>query len=186
MNGVWLLTLLSVFIVSLISFVGALTLSFKAKNLKKVLIHMVSFSAGALFGDAFLHLLPEVVQESGFTVGISIALLSGIVFSFIIEKVVHWRHCHLPITKTHVHPFSVMSLVGDSIHNLIDGVIIAAGYMASLPAGIATTIAVILHEIPQEMGDFGVLLHGGFTKKKALLVNFLRSHLRPKPGKLHC
>ena len=65
-----------------------------------------------------------------------------------------------------------MSLVGDSIHNLIDGVIIAAGYLASLPAGIATTIAVILHEIPQEMGDFGVLLHGGFTKKKALLVNF--------------
>ena len=173
MNGVWLLTLSAVLVVSLISFIGIFALTIKPKKLEKILIFLVSFSAGALFGDAFIHLLPEATKTAGFTTNISLALMAGIIFSFIIEKVIHWRHCHLPITKTHVHPFSMMSLVGDAIHNLIDGLIIAAGFIASLPAGIATTIAVILHEIPQEMGDIGVLLHGGFTRKKALWVNFL-------------
>lgn len=79
----------------------------------------------------------------------------------------------MPITKTHVHPFAYMNLVGDSLHNFIDGLIIAGSYLASIPAGIATTFAVILHEIPQEIGDFGVLIHGGFTKFKALFLNFI-------------
>ena len=134
---------------------------------------MVSFSAGALFGDAFLHLLPDAVNKFGFTLGISLSLILGIVVSFTIEKVVHWRHCHLPISKGHVHPSSIMSLIGDGVHNFIDGLIIGAGYLASTPTGIATTIAVILHEIPQEISDIGVLLHGGFSRGKALFVNFL-------------
>ena len=173
MASIWTYSLVSVFIVSLLSFVGILTLSFKAKKLKNILIYMISFSAGALLGNAFLHLLPEVVEEVGFQFYISLYVLTGIAFSFVVEKVIHWRHCHIPHEKGHHHPFALMNLFGDGVHNFIDGLIIGASYLVSIPVGIATTIAIILHEIPQEIADFGVLLHGGFTKAKALLVNFL-------------
>lgn len=133
---------------------------------------MISFSAGALLGDAFIHLLPELVEEIGFTLKLSLYVLTGIAASFIVEKVIHWRHCHHPTTQNHPHPFAWMNLFGDAAHNLIDGLIIGAAYLVNIPVGIATTLAVILHEIPQEIGDFGILLHGGFSKKKALLLNF--------------
>lgn len=134
---------------------------------------MVSFSAGGLFGDAFLHLLPETIEEAGFGLTIASFVLFGILFSFVVEKIIHWRHCHLTPSKEHVHPFAVMNLLGDAVHNFIDGVIIAASYLVSIPVGIATTLAVILHEIPQEIGDFAVLIHGNFSKSKALLFNFI-------------
>ncbi len=182
----WTYTLISVLIVSLISFVGALGLILTKDILRKVLIYFVSFAAGTLFGDAFIHLLPEVVEETGFTFTISFSILFGIVFMFIVEKMIHWHHCHhgtvkkhdcehdvLKQHKLHPQPFALMNLLGDAVHNFIDGLIIGASYLISIPAGIATTIAVILHEIPQELGDFGVLLHGGFTKRKALWFNFI-------------
>ncbi len=168
-----ILSLISVVVVSLISFIGVLTFSVNEKTLKKILLYFVGFSAGALFGDTFLHLLPEVMKESGFSVQISAYILSGILTFFIIEKVVHWRHCHIPTSKHHPHPFVYMNLFGDAIHNFIDGLIIAASYFVSIPVGIATTVAVIFHELPQELGDFGVLIHGGFSKNKALALNFL-------------
>lgn len=170
--GTWLNSVLAVVVVSLISFMGLLALSVKIEKHKHAFIYLVSFAAGALFGDAFIHLLPEVVGEFGFTFEVSVYLLSGILLFFIVEKLIHWRHCHLPNTKEHSHPFAYMNLIGDGVHNFIDGLIIAASFMASFPVGIATTIAVILHEIPQEIGDFGVLVHGGFTKQKAILLNF--------------
>ena len=83
------------------------------------------------------------------------------------------NHCHMPITKTHIHSFAIMNLIGDGFHNFLDGLIIGASYLISIPAGIATTLAVVLHEIPQEMGDFGVLIHGGYSKRKAIMFNFL-------------
>ena len=167
-----LFTLGSVIIVSLISFAGVITLAFSDKSMKKSLFYLVAFSAGALLGDAFIHLLPEAV-EAGFTAEISLFVLSGMIVSFLLEKIVRWRHCHIPTSKSHPHPFAYMNLFGDVAHNFIDGLIIGASYLASIPAGIATTVAVIFHEIPQEIGDFGVLLHGGFSKKKALVMNFL-------------
>lgn len=173
MSQVALYGIASVFAVSLISFIGLFTLSLSTTLLNRGLLYMISFSAGALFGDAFIHLLPEVVEEYGFGINISLFILSGIVFSFVVEKFIHWRHCHHPTTSNHPHPFALMNLVGDAVHNLIDGLIIGASYLISIPVGFATTIAVILHEIPQEIGDFGVLLHGGFSKKMALLLNFL-------------
>jgi len=173
MNQIWFYSLLSVFVVSLVSFIGVLTLAVSTGSLRKILIYLVSFSAGALLGDTFIHLLPEAVKENGFGLEISLSVLFGIVFFFFIEKIICWRHCHLPITKSHVHRFAYMNLIGDGLHNFLDGAIIAASYLVSLPVGLATTLAVVLHEIPQEIGDFGVLLHGGFSKKKALLVNFL-------------
>jgi zinc and cadmium transporter len=173
MSTIWLYALTSVIVVSLISLVGIATLSVKIDRLRKILIYLISFSAGALIGDAFIHLLPEAVEENeGFTIEISIYVILGITISFIIEKIIHWRHCHMPITIEHKHPFAWMNLFGDSIHNFIDGLIIGAAYLVSIPVGIATTTAVILHEIPQEIGDFGVLIHGGFSVKKAMLLNF--------------
>jgi zinc and cadmium transporter len=169
----WLYSILSVILVSLISLIGVFTLAIKDATLARILLYFVSFSAGALLGDAFIHLLPEAVSEAGFVIGISGSILFGITLSFVIEKVIHWRHCHMPVSSEHPHTFAYMNLFGDGVHNFIDGLIIGASYLASLPVGIATTLAVIFHEIPQEIGDFGVLLHGGFTKRKAIFMNFL-------------
>jgi zinc and cadmium transporter len=165
----------SVLIISSFSLIGVFTLSLNEGKLKKILLYLVSFSAGALFGDAFLHLLPEAVENSGFTIQLSLYVLSGIIFFFIVEKFIHWRHCHHPTSVEHEHPLAFMNLFGDALHNLLDGLIIGASYIVSIPLGIATTLTVLFHEIPQEIGDFGVLLHGGFSKGKALIANFLIS-----------
>lgn len=169
----WIAALLSVTAVSLLSLAGVITLSLSQVKLKRILIYLVSFSAGAFLGDVFLHLLPEAVESTGFSMHLGLTALAGIVFSFVIEKFIHWRHCHEPTSEDHPHPFAIMNLVGDGVHNFIDGAIIAASYLVSIPVGIATTFAVALHEIPQELGDFGVLVHGGFSRTKALWFNFL-------------
>ncbi|MCP3682744.1 MAG: ZIP family metal transporter [bacterium] len=177
MNDVWFYSLISVFIVSLISLVGIIGMALSHTKLKKILLLLVSFSAGTLFGGAFIHLLPEAVEEFGFGIEVSLYLLAGIVLFFVLEKVIHWRHCHIPTSKDHPHPLAFMNLIGDGLHNFIDGMIIAGSYLVSVPLGITTTIAVILHEIPQEIGDFGVLLHAGFSRKKAVLFNFFSALL---------
>jgi zinc and cadmium transporter len=173
MNEVWIYALLSVLVVSLISLIGVFFLGIAVDKLRKILIYLISFSAGALFGDAFIHLFPELIGENGFALSSAIYILLGILIFFILEKGIYWQHCHMPITKEHVHSFAYMNLIGDALHNFIDGLIIAGSYMVSIPVGIATTIAVILHEIPQEIGDFGVLIHGGFSKAKAIFMNFV-------------
>jgi len=171
---IWLYSIISVFIVSLISFSGALTLAIKKEKLKDLLIYFVSFSAGALLGDVFIHLLPEVIKEYSQSISlIFIYVLLGIFSSFILEKIICWRYSHLPISKNHIHNFAWMNLWGDFFHNFIDGLTIAVSYLLNIPAGIATTLAVVFHEIPHEIGNFGVLVHGGFKIKKALILNFL-------------
>lgn len=175
-TDIFIYSFISTLIVSLISFVGAIaltTLAIKKDKFNNFLIYFVSFSAGALFADVFFHLFPEITEETGFTLIMSFATLFGILFSFFIEKIICWRHCHLPITKNHTHRFAYMNLIGDFLHNFIDGLTIGVSYLISIPAGLATSLAVIFHEIPQEIGDLGVLIYGGFTKKKALLLNFL-------------
>lgn len=173
MAEVWLYTIISVFIVSLVSLIGVLTLSVKMEKLKKILLFLVSFAAGSLLGDAFIHLLPKAFEESDNTTMIPYYILLGIVLFFILEKILHWRHCHIPTSREHPHPLGINNIVGDGFHNFVDGMIIAASYMVSIPLGIATTIAVLFHEIPQEIGDFGILIYAGFTKKKALFFNYL-------------
>jgi zinc and cadmium transporter len=126
-----------------------------------------------LLGDAFLHLLPEAAEETGLGIVTSLLIIVGIFSSFAVEKFLQWRHCHIPTSNEHPHSFAYMNLFGDAVHNLIDGLIIGGSYIASIPLGIATTIAVIFHEVPQELGDFSVLVYGGVNKKKALMFNFL-------------
>ena len=169
MNPGFVPALLAAFLISLGSLVGIFTLAVNKEKLSRVLLFLVALSAGTLMGGAFLHLLPEAVENLSPQILFSTVLVSFILF-FLIEKIFHWRHCHKGECDTHT--FGSMNLVGDAIHNFIDGLIIAAAFASGTGLGIATSLAVALHEIPQEIGDFGVLLHAGFNRKKALLANF--------------
>ena len=162
--------ILATIVVSFLSFVGILTLILNEKILNKILLILIGLSAGTLMGGAFLHLLPEAIGVNT-SPDVFIFVLVGFITFFIVEKVLHWRHCHKG--ECEIHTFTYMNLIGDAIHNFIDGIIIATSFIVSIPLGITTTIAISSHEIPQEIGDFGVLIYGGFSKKKALLLNFI-------------
>lgn len=165
--------ILATILVSSISLIGIFFLFIKESSLDKLLKYFVAFSAGAFLGEVIFHILPESTETFGeFSTSLGILMLIGFFIFFLTEKIIHWRHCHHTTEKEHYHPVGTMSLIGDSVHNILDGVIIGSSFMANTSLGIITTIAVILHEIPQEIGDFGLLLHSGYTKKKALLLNF--------------
>lgn len=174
MTNVWSYSLISVLIVSLISLVGIFTFSIKERRLKSILNYLVSFAVGALIGDVFIHIIPELAED-GFSQSISIYIMSGILFTFIIEKFVHFHHNITSESgiKKRYESYTIMSLWADSIHNFVDGIIIGGSFLVNTQLGIATTIAVLLHEIPTEVGHFGVLLKGGFSKYRALFWNFL-------------
>ena len=142
----------------------------KEKLLQKILLFLVSLSAGALMGGAFIHLLPEA-QEKYRDGNMFLIVLLSFIFFFFVEKLLHWRHCHKG--ECEIHTFGYMNLFGDAVHNFIDGLVIAATFLTDIKLGIATSLAVFLHEIPQEIGDFGVLLYSGFGRKKAIISNFL-------------
>jgi zinc and cadmium transporter len=170
-------SLISVALVSLFSLVGVFTISISEKKLKSIVFVLVSLSVGALFGDAFIHLIPEALEKVQDPILVPLSILAGILFFFILEKFLHWHHVHNHNECAHESdtPRHVghLVLISDGIHNLIDGILIGASYMISIEVGIATTIAVILHEIPQELGDFGILIHAGFSRMKALLWNLI-------------
>lgn len=161
---------ISTFIVSLISLVGVIGLAFNKKILNKMLLILIGFAAGGLLGGTFFHLLPEAL-ESMPSLNVFLLLILGYISFFILEKILHWRHCHEGECK--IHPFGYLILVGDTLHNFIDGMIITASYLTSIKLGIITTLVVILHEIPQEIGDFSVLVYSGFSRTKALMFNFI-------------
>ncbi len=162
--------LVATVIISLIAFAGVLTLFLKKELLNIVLLGLVALSTGALLGGAFLHLLPEAITEKGADLAIFLYLLLGFSIFFMLEQFLQWRHQHTATPQ--VKPFSYLILVSDAVHNFIDGLIIAASFVTSFHLGFATTLAVALHEIPQELGDFAVLVYGGFAKKRALMFNF--------------
>jgi zinc and cadmium transporter len=172
-TSVWVQTIAAVTGVSALSLIGAVGLVLTRETLQKVLFAVVAFAAGALLGDAFFHLIPEIADsKAGFDPVASTALLTGVLVLFVLEKVMHWHHAHFPGEEV-LHPIAVTNLVGDGLHNFIDGAIMAASFAVSVELGIATTIAVAIHEIPQEIGDFGILLHAGLTPRRALSLNFL-------------
>lgn len=169
---VWTYSIVSVLVISALSAAGLLTLAVNQQLLHRALLYLVSFAAGALLGDVFFHILPEATEAKGFSFGLSMSLLLGILFSFVLEKIIRWRHSHkLEFGQT--HPVAFVNLTADGIHNFVDGVIVAASFAADLRVGLATVVAVVFHEIPQEIGDFGVLIHAGFSRAKALLFNGL-------------
>jgi zinc and cadmium transporter len=167
----------SVLLVSLASLVGIGALSLSPRVLRTCVFALVSLAAGALFGDAIIHLIPKAFEGSASDVSVSLWILAGILTFFVLEQFLRWHHHHGADTEhtseSEVHPLGFLVLTADGLHNFIDGAIIAASYMVSIELGIATTIAVLLHELPQEIGDFALLLHAGFTSGRALLWNFV-------------
>ena len=163
--------LVAVFLVSAVSLLGIFIFS-KKEVLHGILFYLVSFAAGTLIGAALLDLLPEVIKD-GFTETVSLAIVSGILAFFVLEKFLYWHHHHAGHEHHEVHTFTYLNIVGDGIHNFLDGAVIAISFMTNPALGIATTIAIIAHEIPQEIADFSILIYGGFTKTKALVYNFL-------------
>src|SRR3989344_9474657 len=180
--NVWIYSLLAVGVVSLISFIGLFTLSFSEKTLRRLIFFIVSLSVGALLGDVFIHLLPSAFSgENNLAPSVvSLSVLAGLIFFFVLEKFLLWHHRHGHFeegieSRTHDHspkPLGVMVLFADGVHNFIDGVLITAGFLVSPAVGLATALAVILHEIPQEISDFGLLLHSGYSRTRALAFNF--------------
>ncbi len=183
---VWAYALLSVSAVSLASLAGVSVLAFGRQNLERVLFLLVAFAVGAMFGGAVLHLIPEAYAALGPGLLPGLLVLAGVGAFFVLEKFLHWHHAHdLPGDEGHDHhghshgpivdetgQIALMSLAGNVAHNFIDGAIIAASFLVSVETGLVTTLAVVLHEIPQEIGNFGVLVYGGFSPRRALAVNF--------------
>lgn len=165
-----LLIILATTINGLVAFVGALSLLLKESILDRILMILVAFSAGALLAGGLFHLLAESIEMMEINTAFIILLL-GFSSFFLIERFLHWHHCH--DEKCDVHSFSYLIIIGDGVHNFIDGLVIAASFLVGVPFGIITTLLIISHEIPQELGDFGALVYGGFGKRKALLYNFV-------------
>jgi zinc and cadmium transporter len=163
-----LLILGSVLLVSLVSLVGVMFLGLRQQFLARLLLGLVGFASGSLIGGAFLHLVPHSLETISSATVFQLTIL-GILLFFVLEKFLYWRHCHQ--AECDVHTFAYVNLVGDGVHNFLDGMIIAAAYLTATPLGITTTLAVLFHEIPQEIGDFGVLVYGGLSRGRALLYN---------------
>ena len=169
----WVYALASAGLVTLLSLVGIITLMVSVRQLDRVIPLLVSLAVGALFGDALVHILPEAFESSSSSAMTSLYVLLGIVILFLMERYLHWHHEHHDQSVNPVHPVAYINLASEVTHNFLDGLLIGASYLVSIPIGIATTVAVALHEVPQELGDFGILVHAGFSPKKALRMNFL-------------
>ena len=171
-------------VISAVSLIGVLTLVVAPRTLKRGLVVLVAFAAGGLLGDTFIHILPEIAEsEAGLDLQASLLIIGGVVTFFVLEKTLHWHHSHMP-TQDVMHPVATMNLVGDGLHNFIDGAIVVAAFGVSTEVGVATAVAVGVHEIPQELGDFGILVHGGVTPKRALLLNLASALLAVLGGLL--
>lgn len=172
----WAVTLSSVALLSLLSFVGLLALSRNRRGLDALIPHLVALAAGSLLGTALLHVLPRAIDELGTGLPLFLLLTGSFVVFFALEKFL-WAHHHGEEQfDGHGHgpkPVVLMNLIGDGLHNFVDGVMVAASFQVDLSVGAAATLAVAIHEIPQEIGDFGVLIHGGLSVKRALFLNFL-------------
>jgi zinc and cadmium transporter len=158
-------------IVSSISIIGLISAKVKFFQLNTRLF--VALSAGALIGDVFIHILPEVIQEKSFVSDDLLFVIVGILAMFVLEAILKWQHCHEEQNSHHHHHLGKMSIAGNLVHNFIDGIVIASSFAISTQLGLITTMAIILHEIPHEFGNYMVLIHSGFTHRKAVIYNLL-------------
>ncbi|MFW5918751.1 MAG: ZIP family metal transporter [Halanaeroarchaeum sp.] len=166
--------LLTTFAISLTAWIGVLTVFMREDLLDRILLVLVAFAAGSLIGGAFLHLLPRAIEEVGREASllpVFLWVIGGFCLFYVLEQFIHWHHHH---GTTHEHePFSYLVLVSDTVHNFIDGLVIAAAFLIDIPLGLVTAAAIAFHEVPQEIGDFGVLVYGGFDRVRALVLNYL-------------
>jgi len=174
-------------LIATVSIIGITLFYFKESKLSKFLLSLVALSAGAMLGNSLFHLLPEAIEEAeiiGMSLSTTLLILTGgFVLAFLFEQLFAWHGCHTASHHDgkdpgyHCHreekPFAHLVLLSDGVHNFIDGLILAAAFLVSPALGITTTIAIALHEVPQELGDYAVLVYGGYKKSKALLFNFL-------------
>lgn len=158
---------------STLSLGGMWAFSVRKGFIERAMLYLISFSTGALLGDVFLHMLPEMVEETTILEQAWFYVLGGVILSFILEKFIHWHHCHVMPSEHHHHPVGTMTLIGDTLHNVLDGMLIAGAFMVDPTVGIATTVAVILHEVPQEISDYALMIYSGYSRSKALLFNFM-------------
>jgi zinc and cadmium transporter len=153
---------------SLVGLVGVFSLFINEKMLQKIIKKLVAFSAGALLGGGFFHLLVEALEKMTAFQTFAITLIGFLVF-FILEEYLHWHQCE----ECEIHPYSYLMIIGDSAHNVLDGLVIAGTFMVSVPLGVITTVLIIAHEVPQELGVFGVLVSGGFNRSQAIFYSFV-------------
>ena len=160
-------------LMSAIALIGAVTLVLKEQTLQRIILPLVAFSAGSLLGGAFFHMIPAAVERVGPHPSLFLWVLVGFTVFFALEQFLHWHHCHRPDAECRKMPLTYLILLGDGLHNWMGGLSVAATFVMDIRLGIATWLAAAAHEVPQELGDFAVLLHGGWTKGKALLFNVL-------------
>jgi zinc and cadmium transporter len=161
-------------VMSAIAMVGSVTLVLKEETLQRIILPLVAFAAGSLIGGAFFHMIPAGIAKSGNTTGFYVWILAGFSVFFALEQFLHWHHCHRASANCK-RPLTYLILIGDGLHNFIGGLAIASIFIADIRLGIMAWLAAAAHEIPQELGDFGVLIHGGWEKRKALMFNVLSS-----------
>jgi zinc and cadmium transporter len=164
-----------------IALIGAVTLVLKEKTFRLIILPLVAFSAGSLMGGAFLHMLPAAVEELGTELSVYVWLLAGFSVFFILEQFLHWHHCHRESAACK-SPATYLILLADTVHNFIGGLAVASAFLVDIRLGVATWLAAAAHEVPQELGDFAVLIHGGWEKKRALAYNFLSALTFPLGG----
>ena len=162
-------------LVSLVSFSGLFVIWLSPQRLAIVVPYLVALAVGVLLGDAFIHLIPDAVARQGSVADVCLTTLAGLFLFFVLEKLVRWRHDHsidLSEPATKILPLAKMNLIGDAIHNFVDGILIAGSFLVAPALGFTTTLAIVAHEIPQELGDVGALLRGGFRPRQAIWFNF--------------
>jgi zinc and cadmium transporter len=160
-------------IISLISFVGIFTIPFE--KFKKTIPLLVALAAGAMIGDVFLHLLPHTIEEhkDNFDPSTLSWIIVGIILFYLLETMIHWHHQHTLSDMEKPHHIGKIATAGDLLHNFFDGLGVAVAFAISPIVGIATTFAYIIHEIPQEIGDYAIYINSGWSRKKALFINFI-------------
>jgi len=168
---IWIATLISSVLVSLVSFVGIAFLSIKQETFNRLMLWLICFAAGALLGNSFFHLIPETYHSINNLTLASGLIIGGFLFFLLIDQLLR-NHAH-HTDNQNIHTFGYLNLYSDAIHHFTDGVLIAIAFMTSFEAGIAVSFAILLHEIPHELGDFGILIKAGFSRRKALIYNFL-------------